>query len=284
MRSARRMACILLFAALVAACDSTQPLQADLQTYVLRLEASGATVPVYNVYDMFQDNNGDSLADDVDGDGEPDFWLFCRTRTVNPVVWSSSNSIPYNFTIEVSILGAGETQSELLTSAAARTDALLNLTEYDTNTQPSASVPGFAPVVITNGGTTRTFRFQNGRTRSAAVESIVMATNNPLSDGDPGNYGAVGAGRCSSFYPGPTRIDEAGLNTYPLEIPLAKGETVSVKLRRDLAMPVGFPVLNDPGVAISASFTLNGRPVVVRGTTVTEAGSGGGLAFTFTTR
>jgi len=304
MRAARKLGPFALLALLVCACDTTQPLELDDQTFLVTMRGAGGEVPIFDVFDMFEDTprcEGDSatrctmdgdcagtapclaadgVADDNDGDGEGDVYLWCKTRTQAPTT-ANVTSVPYGFTIEVTILRAGTTEREAVTSVAAMKDVFENVTEYD---QTVLTIPGTPPAEapITRGAST--YYFINGRRLTAANIAVASATNNPLSDAAPAMYG-IGAGRCSLVYYGPAVIDRAGIDQYPLMFVLGKGDTVTVKvIRAAEPFPNGVPIQNPNSIAVLATTTLDGRPVEVSGTFATDPASSStpGFAYTFT--
>lgn len=277
MRSICRMAGVAVLCALAFGCDTSQPLQIDEQTFELSFSAPGAQLARFNVYDGFEDSDGDMMPDDVDGDGQPDFFLFCRTAT-GPA--ANPSSIPFGYTLQITILRADSTTPEQINSSTSLVLEEKNLTDYDMNPPELTGVPPQSPIPIGQ----RTFRFENPRRLSAANRAVMMATTNPVSTADPGTYGAVGSGRCSSNDPGPSAIDLDSTLPYPLSITLNKGDTLTVKARRGTGPPAGLTVLNAPAPGLSASLTLNGRPVATRGTQSAALGPAEGLAFSFTSR
>jgi hypothetical protein len=275
MRGARQVISLALLAVFAGACDTTQPLQLDEQTFVLTMRGLGTTIPVYNVYDMFRDNDGDGVADDVDGDGDGDFWLWCKDA--NAVVQASS--VPYGFTIEVTILREGETVREFVTSLAATEDFTVNVTSYDTVIPNLPGVPNAEPPIVSAGNT---YKFENGRRRSAADEAVAAATSNPVSDVDPSH--GIGNGQCSLVFYGPARIDTVDGPASPLTFTLRKGDTVTVKaIRATTSFPNGAPIISPENVGLVASLTNEGRPVTVTGSFSTDPADGpnAGMAFTF---
>jgi len=277
MRGARKLGWLVLLVVLTAACDTTQPLQLDEQTFALNVRGLGGVVPVYNVYDMFEDSNGDGAADDIDGDGDGDFFLWCKSTTST----ANASSVPFGYTIEITILREGTTEREMVTSTAAMTDTSLNITDYDTQVP---NIPGVPPTLapITEG--VHTYKFENGRRRSAANITVAAATSNPLSTAVPGTYG-IGNGLCSLVFYGPAVIDAPSGNAYPLTFVLRKGDTVTVKaIRATDAFPNGVPIQLPSNVALVATLNSDGRPVNVSGSFATDPGQGPNASFAFTFR
>ena len=283
MRPTIALVAVATAAFLTCSCDTTQPLQLDEQTFQLTFAAVGAQSFNFNVYDGFEDANGDAQPDDTNGDGTPDLFLHCLTRNPDSLNSHLSNpaSIPWGYTVSISILRAGETVPELVTSTASATDPGFSVTTYDTSNAPLGAVPP-APSPVTVQG--RTFQFRNGRILSQTRREVVAQTTSPLIELDPGTYGAVGSGRCSSFDPGPAIVDRGTSSVYPRQIVLGKGDTVTIQA---FVSPIPTPgiIVRNPlsAPSLSSSFTLNGQPMVVRGE-IAETSRGSGLRFSYTTQ
>jgi hypothetical protein len=277
MRCARTLGTLALLAWIACACDTTQPLQVDEQTYALAIRSTTASVSVYDVYDGFEDTDGDGAADDTDGDGDGDFFLFCRPTT-SETTTTFASSVPFGYTIEVTILRAGETVRERVTSPIALNDSSASVTEYD---QFVPNIPGVPPAISPIMIGARTFKFESPRRRSAANLQVASSTSNPLFVADPGTYG-FGNGLCSLAFYGPPVVDAPGANNYPLTFTLGKGDSVTVKAIRALEpYPNAVPGANLASVQIQASLTTEGRTVAVEGTTGTSPATNNSFAFTF---
>ena len=102
----RAPACLALLVglALVAGCESTDPTQVTCQVATLDFTALNASVRAFYTWEIFEDSDGNGEADDVNGDGEPDFSLWCEPW----IDWYPANSAPWNFSVQVDILRAGE--------------------------------------------------------------------------------------------------------------------------------------------------------------------------------
>jgi len=282
MRSIIALGAGVMAAFLTSSCDTTQPLQLDQQTFELTFSTFGASTVNYNVYDGFEDANGDMLPDDTNGDGSPDFFRHCLTRAPDSGNTHISNpsSIPWGFTLSISILREGQTVPEVITSSASATDPSLSVATYDTSGAPLGGVPP-APAPVTVQG--RTFRFTNGRILSRARREVVAQTTSPLIELAPGTYGSPGSGRCSTFDPGPAVADAATSTTYPRQVVLRKGDTVTIEAFVSPTANPGIPI-NVSSPALSSTFSLAGTPMVVRGTTSEQGGPGSGFRFSYTTR
>lgn len=282
MRTISRVACVLVLALVILSCDTTQPLMLDQQGFQLNVRATGTIVRLMDVYIGFEDN---------DGDGQPDgdSFLFCLWRsprhptTGDPLPGIDTRgptSVPWWYYIEISRLPAGATESELVVSDEAVTDAVSNLTDYDQTGPIFGPVDPLDPITIDG----RTFKFTNGIILTEAREDIMASTSNPVSTLDPAEYGIKGEGLCSDFYPGPPGIDRLAGVAYPFPISLEKGDTILVGARRGEVGPPGLGVQNPPAPALASTFTLDGIAVNVRGTLASRPGPGEAFSFSYTTR
>jgi hypothetical protein len=226
-----------------------------------------ASLNSYAVWDMYEDLNDNGQYDAT----EP-LYLYCEDTgqvTIAPF------SAPFPFTIKISILRAGQTEAELMTSSAALNPAS-NMTLYDDAAPVVGVTPTKGPITIGD----RTFGFINADRRlvSSAAQEVLAATTNPLHDIDPQEY-PLGDGLCSTAYPGEPRLDE---QMQPWPIVLNKGDTLVVELRRGTTPPDGITFNENGEPRIRAALLLDGREVSVRGETVTTAEPGSGIKFSFT--
>jgi hypothetical protein len=284
----------VLLVALLAACDSTQPLEADQKMAQISFQGASALTRTYNVWDMYEDADGDTLPDDLDGDGVGDLYLFCQDIGVGSQALTPA-SVPWRFSVEVSIIRAGTTVPEVLTQEAALLiDA--NLADYDTAVQFNLTAPK-NPITVTDGMATRTFLFDNDasfglgpRRLTAANRDVVLALENPLTTINPVTYGQ-GRGLCSNGDPGPAVVDGG---SPPFEVVLGKGDTIIVEARRGESAPEMVYVNPDTGVTtslfspqpeLSGTLVIDGRVAEVNGT-VTTAGLtvGSPISYTYTIR
>ena len=279
MRSMLGAASIVLLALALVSCDTTQPLTLEQQTFELQVLATGAQTGVFDVFDGFEDTNADGQPDDTNGDGQPDFFLHCLTRQFSPFT-GNPTSVPWGYTVSITILRAGETTPERITSTAAASAADLSVSEYDTTLHIDGGVPA-APTPIAVG--TRLFRFQNGRILSEANREVMAATTSPLVELLPAVFGAKGSGRCSTFDPGPTLVDSSTSSVYPRPITLQKGDTLTVEAMVSPDATPGLTVFNRPAPGLAASLKRAGAAGQGRGA-IAEATPGGGLRFSYTSR
>ena len=279
MRSAWRLVGLLSLLALAGGCDTTQPLEFTEQSFELVAYGVASSVNTYAVWDMYED--GDPLADPpIPPNGQYDpgepLYLYCENTGQETI---TALSAPFPFKIQISILRAGETEPEVVTSNAALQLAS-NMTQYDYARPIYGLNRTLSPITLDDGDVTRTFGFINADRRlvTAAREEVVAATENPLHDIDPQGY-PLGDGLCSTNYPGEARIDQ---QPQPYPIVLYKGDTVVVELRRGTNPPPGIPynVLGLP--VIRAELLLDGETVVVQGDQVTGSEPDSGIKFSYT--
>jgi hypothetical protein len=301
-----RVAGVLLLALTLLGCDTETPDQLESQVLEIQMVTQGAPrlaggvgIRSYNTWVIFEDGDMDPSTDDpvdFDGDGEGDEYLWCRQQTGPFQVHNSPSSVPWTFTIQVSIIRAGETVPEVITSPQALiADPAINLTAYD-GSSATASTSQLQPICIdaanattscTGGSAARMFRFVdnlNARRRlSVAHRLVASATFNPLSAANPTEYG-LGLGLCSLQDPGPPVT--AGEEGFRLEF--NKGDTIIVEARRGgTAAPPGLAVDGDISgqISLAANVFVDGRPAIVEGSISSVQGvAGGPLKFTYTSR
>lgn len=286
---------LLLLAVVMAGCETDQPLQGGQRTVELRVTAPGGAIDGYDVWDLFRDNDLDQLPDDVDGDGDPDVTLWCGDRR-SPAAGFQAASIPWYFTIEISVTRAGETTREVLTSNSAflppaETDHVTgNLTPYDSQVfldNLQATPPGFSnPFPVTGQPNNPvcppgpcTFRFMNSRVLTTANLDLILSDTNVLHDFDPGTYDGV----CPGVYLGPPRIDG---DPQPYTLTLNKGDTVHVVLRRFDIVPPGIEdspeqlIVQSPSVA--SSLFVDGVSIGEGNKEASSSEPGSGFTFSYT--
>lgn len=266
----RTLACLggmLLAAALCAGCETTQPDELLQQTGQIEVSASNAVVDVYNVWDLFEDSNGDGQPDDVPG---PDFTLWCE----GPVATAGAVSLPWPFSIEISILRAGQTVPEVRTHPASLVEGT-NRALYDSGVLQGNDLPfppGQNQQVPADG---RTFQFTNQRRLTIANLDLILSDSNFLHDIDPGTYGGV----CPGTFIGPPMIDD---QEQPYTFDLNKGDTVLVKARRFNTPPAGITTTTEP--SLNGTLTVDGLQVNVQGTTNSASEPDAGFSFSYTSR
>jgi len=266
MRPVWRLSGLLSLLVLFGGCDTTQPLQLDQQTFQFEVRGVTASMNSYDVWDMYEDLDGNGQRD-----ANEELYLYCIPKDSQIII---PQSVPFPFKIQMSILRAGETEAEMLTTAQAL-QTTANLTLYDDAAPRYGSTQEKDPITIEDpAGSFRTFRFINPRLVSPGREEILASTTNPLWEFDSNSYR-----RCSTFYPGPAKIDQV---PQPWPIVLNKGDTLVVELRRGTTPPVGLPLNLNGEPAIRARLLLDGREVTVRGETLTSKVPDDGISFCFT--
>lgn len=276
--ASRRFLCLyaaigaVLFAG--AGCDSVQPDQLTAQMFSMNVRAtiSNTSVTTFNTYTMFRDNDADSQPDDVDADGSPDTWLWCKTTTTQTL---TPNSVPWPYLIEVRIVRQGSTSTELITTfAASQTPA--SFANADTSPAIVGSIPTQAPIVSGPD----TYRFTPRNRTSALRADVLAATSNPLSDNNAATY-PFGAGRCSTMQVPIGLVDGAPA---PFMLEIEKGDTVVVTARKAESSALEGTAINvGAQPALQAEISLDGRPLTsVSGSTVSSPGIGGSFNFSFT--
>jgi hypothetical protein len=215
---------LILGLLVLTGCDSDEPLQVQEQMAAIEFVAPGANVNAYDVFEVYEDSNGDTLPDDFDGDGEGDIDFFCSFRGEN----TSLTNMAWEYALDISVLRDGEVVPVRLTSdAAAGVNG--NRTPFDDNVEISNALLGSVVVSHANGccgtglncatanvvcnpsgiptfcsdlaggspgvscipqpGTVdRTFFFQNPRLLSAAHPDVTNTTRNILNDTDPATF------------------------------------------------------------------------------------------------
>jgi hypothetical protein len=289
----RRAGLVLMLAAFAAACDSDDPLSVASRTAQLYVAAPGATVRVYDVYEVFQDNDGDG-PDDIDGDGLADVSLYCQA-----IFFASARSVPWHFRIEVLITSPDGATIRRLTSDAAATDEAPNRALYDEPFppgtsggappgNPSQSPPGISDPTpnLMVGGVQRDFFFRNPSRRFATDRSLILSTSNPLHELRPVLFDGLCPGATIAAagdpIPGEAMID---FEAQPYTFTINEGETVTVRATlatRDqqaaLTPSLMEFILTDPSIA--AALVVGGQTVTPQGTTEGSQS----ISFTYTVR
>jgi len=261
------------------ACETEQPLQEESQTYSLGFTSPNASVISYNVWDLIEDNDDNNLPDDGI------YYRWCETYTNEPPI--NADFIPWHYSLEISMIAAGETEATPISSE----DALAmgtNLSVYPPSAPRYTTLPK-DPITVDG----RTFRFLDPRKLASAEYEIMHALDNPLIHLLPEPAGGwFTNGLCSIGHPGDARIDGV---IPPMLLTVPKGATLLVSARPAVSMP-GSTGLGDPPVnpapgdppttilktkptALEAVLTLNGRKLNVNGTV-----SGDAISFSYTNR
>lgn len=313
MRLARRLTGSLLFVVLFGACDSTQPLQVEGQSLALSFGAVNALTKTFDVWDVYEDGDGNEQPDD----GQTYLWCQpAQNSPPGPVPPSiPPSTVPWNFSVRIRVLRAGETVADTITSAAALSSTF-NVARYDTAAPFLGATAAKAPT-CTSGGVViscpagsqappggRRFAFRNPRRMSGANVVLMTSVNDasnapalgrsplflevrnsvaPIFPNEPAaRPRRAGQGLCSEGNPGPARIDG---ETQPYLLDIETGDTVLVEARLATQAPTG-PGLSallldggSPPNSLSGTMTLDGRPIALTGSS-----SGAAVSFSYTAR
>jgi hypothetical protein len=281
MRQAVLLAGTICLLAGTIGCDTQQPLQVDEQELVLNFTAGDATVPVFWVWEQYWDADEDGVPDEYDQYGRPinppiQVWCQRATNSQGQPLVSSPNSIPWQYTLQISKIPAGETRPIALTSEDAYgTSPYLNLTLYDEDVgfgQPLPSSCRNDPddVIVCNPLGTLTSGARVVIESTFDLEDAVDPSGAFYCPGEPGLGDPTLGGTYELPEPPPFRVI------------LKKGDTIIVEARKSGAAANAIEVLTQP--ALYAEILLNGRPVTPIGETESTTDAGDGLSFSFTTR
>ena len=122
----------VLVALAAASCDSDQPLQVGEQNGRVEIIANGAETEDFHTWFLTEDSDADGNPDDLDGDGQPERTLWCEIVKTGSGTISPGNpiSVPWNYSLRVAVIPAGETTAQLITSEDAQIDSF-NTAPYD---------------------------------------------------------------------------------------------------------------------------------------------------------
>ena len=272
MRFAVGLCGLLLLLAGSFGCDNDTIAQSGSQSVALTVRAVNVPAPVYDVYDAYEDNNGDFLPDNGM------YFSYCSPTGIVINVGST----PWPFGVRVSVLRADSIEFEDLTDAFFL-DETTNLAEYDTTVLTGSNIR--PSITVDDNGTMRTFRFQNDRRLTAVNRVVVAGVDNPLADilnndGDMNNDLTLGNGICSLADLGPPTINGVPA---PFMADIGKGDTIRVEVRKAFAAALSLP-LGTQQAAITGSITIDGTSTNVSGTTSSTSAPGDGFAFFYTAR
>jgi hypothetical protein len=221
-----------------ASCDSKQPVQAGEQLFSIEVQST-ALVNVYNVYDEWLDTpplDGvpDTPTGDVHCDPSGDFLIAI---------------VPWNYSAEVAIIRAGETEEELIATTRQTPEPYSNLTVYGEGTQ------GPAPNLPPDGNT----YFLNPRRLLQSDRFVFEECFGNTQTEDPNILGEF------------PRFD----------VVMDQGDTVVFRARKSPQAPFGSAGYeSEPG--LGATVFLDGATVTPSGRTSSTPGSGTGFSFAFT--
>ena len=269
MRQVICLAVLLTGFALFTSCDSSQPQEVGEQFMQIEIAAGNASIQVFDVWEQYFDMNNDGVPDETDPSGvllESPVEIACRkaTRSDGDDILASGFT-PWNYSLEISIIRAGTTVTERLTTS----DALLstfNMTEYATNTingmqQPGSDCPVFA-ICNPIGRLPGTHRIVIDSTYDGGTDSLFC----------PGSPG-LGLGRMGGTPGAPGPI--------PFSLTVNKGDTILVEARKNFSAPEGIILLSEP--TLQGTVFLGGSQIQnLNGTSVSRSEPRAGISFSFT--
>jgi hypothetical protein len=268
---------------------------------MVSFNAIGAQFPAFQAFDMIVDNDLDGVADrtcagntsllcstDLDcGANAPcrsEVFLWCENTGLN----LPPNSVPWNYSLDVSLIRAGSTTRVQLIRGL-EDNLARNMTPYNTQTNPGNVLPK-APVTIFGLRVV----FSNPRVLSSADRVVVEANRNPLFDligGLPPGQPAPGICFDSAFPGNPRIVPPTSKDPdFPLSelgsgfsVDLNKGDTLIVKARIVDDPITGFPAITaEPN--LFATLVVDGAQVQFAGSELSNFANGTGISFSFTSR
>ncbi len=265
MRSVRSLLCLLVGVVAFTGCDSEQPAQVLTSIASIEMSATNSVVKAMHTWNVFEDNDNNNVPDD----GQT--YLWCEFPASGTSQTSVPTSVPWSFSTEVSIIRAGTTVREVITSENA-TAKNFNIAQYD-RTSVTNSVTPTKPPQIVNG---RLFKFTMPRRHPSVRYELMNAVKSPLANLTGATFGN---GVCSAGTPGEARLDSVPL---PYMIELNKGDTIIVKARINnevLPMSGLAATVNQFPQSLSGRLQIDGRTVNVLGSR-----SGPAVSFSFTVK
>jgi hypothetical protein len=229
-----------------AGCDDTQPDTLSSTTATLSFSAR-ALVELNHCWDTWIDS---------DVDGVPDFNLgyTCEPEGLGS---KSNRAVAWHYSLQVSILRAGETVPEIIASSVAPNDTVddyISFTPYDPISTPIPDKPPEG----------QTYYF-DGVEVSTGSQIYLQATGHDF--GTPNVLGSTPA----------------------LEFQMAAGDTVIVEARKQSITDAG-NYLQNPGdesnleLVLIAALTVGGSPAQVQGNLFSSFDDAAGIAFSYTRR
>jgi len=293
MRIIRTLSGLVLLMTLVVGCETTQPDQVESQEVELSFKApgvpkffSGTGLRTWATWFMFEDADGDESTDDPVNGVE---YLWCEEISNDRPPEFAPATVPWTYTLKVSVIRAGQNEPEVITTTDALTGGeSINLTGYDTQSRTSPFIRPKDPIRWNEGmPDERLFRFVDDESKrrqlSQANREVGFAVPNPLSLLDPMTYG-LGAGLCNDVFPpeaGPERVDG---HKSSFRFTVDKGDTVIVEARRGIIGPAYLDT-NGAEPSLNARVFLDGREVQrVTGSRFSDGEAGAPLKFSFTPR
>ena len=244
-------------------CDSKQPQEIGSQTMQILIEAGNASAGVYDTWEQYFDVNGDGIPDATDPAGnilpEP-VQVVCRRATApGGALVLGSGSTPWAYALEISIIRAGTTVIERVTTTEAL-NSTFNLTPYADDFLNGAQLPG---------GDCPALAVCNPIGRVLGTNRLVIDSSYPTCPGSPG----LGEPRMSGTLAAPLPA--------PFTLGVEKGDTVIVKARKSITPPEGVELFSEP--VLQGSVFLNGLEIRnLSGTSVSTSEQAAGISFSFT--
>ncbi len=284
----RQLVCLAVLALCLipmAGCDSEQPQGSDAQTMQVLIQAGNASAGLYDVWEQYYDANLDGIPDETDPMGnflpQPVF-VACRRAFQNGQPISGTGKTPWEYSLEISIIRAGTTTIERLTTTEAL-NSTFNMTPYSDEFATGAQPPGndCLPPAVCNSigrllGTNRividsTYDADPQDNMNLPVNFVdnlnrwdLACPGSPLLNGEPRMSGTLAAPLPSPFTMG-----------------LEKGDTILVKARKKIGEPNGVEVFSEP--TLQGLVYLNGLQISnLTGTSVSPSDQAAGISFSFT--
>ena len=262
----RQMICLAVLALClisISGCETTQPQQIGSQNMQIEILTGNAAVGVFDVWEAYFDTNNDGIPDETDPDGNillPPVQTICRRafESGGEEVIAVQNT-PWNYSLEISIIRAGTTVIERLTTTEAL-NSIFNMTPYADGLLAGAQQPGAdCPLLATC----------NLVGRLPSTHRIVIDSTHPSCPGSP----VLGDPRMSGTLASPLPP--------PFTTEVEKGDTILVKARKNFAPPEGVEIGSEP--TLQGSLFLGGvRILNLTGTSVSTPDQAAGISFSFT--
>ena len=243
-------ATVLLLAG--SSCDSTQPVDAGVQTFSLGVQAFAST----NLYDVWD------ATEDTDFDGTPDTpaGLLCLETAVTTIA-----EVPWNYAAQISIIRAGTTTEEVIATSIDTLNDFSSRTAFDEVI--------FAQRSSFSSGN---FFYTNGRSVSASHRDVIEGIRTP-------QRAPVFRSQCLQLnltVPQENVLGSPGT----FDVPMSQGDTVVVRARKQLNQVADLSGRFNNNPQLGALTFLEGRAISPIGTTGSTTGDGSGFSFSFTLR
>jgi len=249
-------AVVLVAAVLVAVgCDSTQPDRIESRTASVTLNTA-AKVDLYDCFEVWQDTNNPQ-------DGVPDVNTgFLTCEPTPPAPFKAIRSIPWRYSLRISVIRRGTTTEEVVTSDTGLfgssveqgdPNPFVSMTDFDETATPIPDRPPADDLYFLNGKTVSL-----GNPTYLAFAGIDVGTPNILTQ---------------------------PLTTSPtFDFTVNTGDTIVVRARKQLVADAP-PFLHfdqDPEVTLEAGLAIGGTAVATSGTSSSSTSDGSGFSISFT--